>query len=56
MAHRMDRKTLDPYYTQRGIAGRQEAFAESFANFHSRNYSYRHAHPNLWGYWEGRGR
>jgi hypothetical protein len=52
-AHNADRATLGPYYTQSGDAGLSEAYAESFAAYHSANLAYRRNHPNLWQYQSG---
>jgi LysM repeat protein len=53
-AYAADRPFLSTYQQQAGVAGRQEAFAESFANYYGGNPGYSESNPNLYLYWKSR--
>ncbi|MEJ1250649.1 anthrax toxin lethal factor-related metalloendopeptidase, partial [Denitratimonas tolerans] len=56
ISYGVDRRNLRSYYLQPGMAGRSEAFAESFAGYFSRNQEYMNRHPALTNYWSSRRR
>lgn len=51
-AYDADKDKLTAYFKQAGSAGREELFAESFANYYSRNKGYFKNKPHVQAYWK----
>ncbi len=49
-----DKSSLGTYYTQSGIAGLSETYAEGFASYYGGDSNYVKKHPNLNLYWQNR--
>jgi hypothetical protein len=47
-----DKSSLGPYYTQPGVAGLSETYAEGFASYYGRDSNYAKKYPNLNSYWQ----
>lgn len=52
-AYRLAYSSLGGYFKQPGAAGRQETYAESFANYYGGNQFYGMQYPSLDLYWSG---